>query len=161
MWYSHCALWNTTKGGDTPMPTHHMTTPLILAVRSDDVDANGHVRGPAYLAYADHARWQLVQAAGVSLEALARARVGPVNLETTVRFRKELVAGDEVEISTAFTYAPKTGEVHQELRRRSDNAVVAAVHSITGLLDLDARRLVENHGERLREFADDPTVLGL
>ncbi len=30
---------------------------VTIAVRADDIDRNGHVRGPAYLAYADHARW--------------------------------------------------------------------------------------------------------
>jgi hypothetical protein len=47
-----------------------------------------HVRGLPRLR--DHAWWELVRAAGVSLEELMAAGLGPVNLETTVRFHREL-----------------------------------------------------------------------
>lgn len=37
-------------------------------------------------AYADDARWELIRAAGVSLAELTAAGIGPVSLETTIRF---------------------------------------------------------------------------
>jgi len=46
---------------------------VVLAVRSDDLDVNGHLRGPAYLAYADHARWVAMDAAGIDVTGLQLA----------------------------------------------------------------------------------------
>lgn len=138
-----------------------MPPSTILAVRFDDLDVNGHVRGPAYLAYADHARWELVRAAGVSVEAFAEAGVGPVNLETTVRFRQELRPGDELAVVTDFTYANRTGAAHQLLHRVADGVLVAEVDSVTGLLDLETRRLADRHAGRMRALATDPSLLGL
>lgn len=133
-----------------------------VAVRADDVDVNGHVRGAAYLAYADHARWTAVQAAGVSLDELRAAGLGPVNLETTVRFHRELRVGDELEITTTFSYGDgKTSHVRQELRRASDGELAAEVNSVSGMLDLNARRLVSDPGGRWRPFVERPEVLGL
>ncbi|MET9518721.1 acyl-CoA thioesterase [Streptomyces sp. NPDC002994] len=131
-----------------------------LTVRSSDLDTNGHVRGPAYLEYADHARWECVRAAGVEFDDLAAAGLGPVNLETVVRFHQELLAGDEVEVSCVFSYGPgKTGRVTQEMHR-ADGVLAATVESVIGLLDLRTRRLVPDPAGRWREFATDPTPLG-
>lgn len=134
---------------------------VTIPVRCDDIDANGHVRGPAYLAYADHARWACVQAAGIDPAELTARRIGPVNLETTVRFHRELVAGGEVSVGCVFRWgAGKTSRVWQELHA-PDGTLVAEVTSVSGLLDLDRRRLLPDPGARWRELAARPEVLGL
>jgi acyl-CoA thioester hydrolase len=134
---------------------------LTLPVRHDDLDTNGHVRGPAYLALADHARWAVLDAAGIDLAVLAEHHLGPVNLETTVRFRAELRPGDQVEILTRFEFGDgKTDRVSQVLRR-ADGTVSAEITSVTGLLDLDRRRLVDRPSRWLRRLATHPDVLGL
>lgn len=132
-----------------------------ITVRTNDLDTNGHVRGPAYLEYADHARWECARAAGVRFAELAAAGLGPVNLETVVRFHQELLAGDEVDVSCVFSYGPgKTGRVTQELRR-ADGVLAATVESVTGMLDLRSRRLVPDPAARWREFATEPGLLGV
>ncbi|WP_163509456.1 thioesterase family protein [Fodinicola acaciae] len=134
---------------------------VTIAVRLWDLDTNGHVRGSAYLDYADHARWECVRAAGVSLDALAEARVGPVNLETTVRFQHELRAGDEVHIATAFSYGSgKTSRVSQRFTL-ADGTAVAEVSSVGGLLDLRTRRLLPDPASHWRALAAAPHHLGL
>ena len=143
------------------MSTPHVTFRTSTGVRLDDVDTNWHVRGPALLAYADHARWECVRAAGVDLPDLAAHRIGPVNLETTIRFRHELRPGERVEVSCAFEYgAGKTSRVFQELRT-PDGTLIAEVSSVSGMLDLDRRRLVADPGERWRAIAAKPSLLGL
>jgi acyl-CoA thioester hydrolase len=135
---------------------------IRVEVRADDVDVNGHVRGGAYLAYADHARWALVQASGVDLDGLKAAGLGPVNLETTVRFQHELRVGDELEIHTTFSYGNgKTSRVHQELRRTSDGELCAEVTSVSGMLDLDTRRLIHDPRSAWEPFVQRPEPLGL
>jgi acyl-CoA thioester hydrolase len=139
-----------------------MTNPIHVTVRSDDLDTNGHVRGSAFVAYADHARWELVRAAGLSLERLTRAGLGPVNLETTIRFRRELRAGEVVDVTIAeHDYGGgKTSRLRQELRL-GDGTLVAEVTSVAGLLDLDTRRLVPDLRARWRAVLDRPELLGL
>jgi acyl-CoA thioester hydrolase len=135
---------------------------IRIPVRLDDVDPNHHVRGAAYVAYADHARWALVQEAGVDLEALASAGLGPVNLETTVRFRRELRPGDAVDIRSAFSYGDgRTSRVRQELLRVADGELAAEVESVSGMLDLATRRLLPDPAQRWRPFVARPELLGL
>jgi acyl-CoA thioester hydrolase len=135
--------------------------PITLVVRHDDLDTNGHVRGPAYLAYADHARWATVIAAGVDPTALREQGIGPVNLETTVRFRRELMAGEDIEVSCTFQWnGGKTSHVSQQLRR-PDGTLVAEVDSVSGLLDLTGRHLVADPARHWRALATQPDLLGL
>ncbi|MEV4057988.1 acyl-CoA thioesterase [Amycolatopsis sp. NPDC049688] len=134
---------------------------VTIAVRADDIDANGHVRGPAYLAYADHARWVCVRAAGIDPAELAARRIGPVNLETTVRFHRELPPHGEVGVSCEFHWGTgKTSRVTQEFHA-PDGTLVAEVASVSGLLDLDRRRLLPDPGAYWRELAAHPELLGL
>lgn len=134
---------------------------VTIAVRLWDLDTNGHVRGSAYLDYADHARWECVRAAGVSLDALAEAGFGPVNLETTIRFQHELRAGDCVVVSTAFSYGSgKTSQVRQDFTL-TDGTPVAEITSVSGLLDLRTRRLLPNPATHWRTLATAPHHLGL
>ena len=53
--------------------------------------------------------------------------VGPVNLETNIRYQNELRGGDEVDVSCAFLWGDgKTFRVEQELRR-ADGVLAAEV----------------------------------
>jgi acyl-CoA thioester hydrolase len=133
---------------------------VVLPIRMDDLDTNGHVRGPAYLAYADRARWMALDAAGVALDALTARRIGPVNLQTTC-FHRELLAPGEVEIRTVFEF--DTGKTDRVLQRlyRSDQTLAAQVSSVSGLLDLAERRLLVCPSRYVREIAIRPDVLGL
>ena len=134
---------------------------VTIAVRADDLDVNGHVRGPAYLAYADHARWACARAAGIDPAALAARRIGPVNLEMTVRFHREPAPGGVVSVSCEFHWGTgKTSRVTQEFHA-PDGALVASVSSVSGLLDLDRRRLLPDPGAYWQELATHPELLGL
>jgi acyl-CoA thioester hydrolase len=132
-----------------------------IAVRSDDLDVNGHVRGPAYLSYGDHARWECLSAAGIDPNRLREQGIGPVNLETTVRFHRELTGCENIEVSCAFHWGNgKTSRVVQRLRR-PDGTLVADIESVSGLLDLTVRRLVADPARYWRELATRPELLGL
>jgi acyl-CoA thioester hydrolase len=132
-----------------------------LTVRSSDLDTNGHVRGSVYLDYADHARWEWLRAAGVSLDDLRAAGLGPVSLETTIRWLAELRPGDSFSVTAAFRWGEgKTSTVAQELVR-SDGTLVAEVTGVGGLLDLTQRRLVPDPREHWRTLAARPELLGL
>jgi acyl-CoA thioester hydrolase len=132
-----------------------------IAVRGYELDLQGHVNQAVYLQYGEHARWQAFLAAGVGPEVLVDAGVGPVVLETTIRYLRELRAGDEVDVSCRFVWGDgKTFQVEQDYTR-ADGTPVARVTGVAGLLDRATRRLVPAPAERLRALAADPAHLGL
>ncbi|HEY3682863.1 MAG TPA: acyl-CoA thioesterase [Streptosporangiaceae bacterium] len=140
-----------------------MTEPfrVRIEVRGYELDTQGHLNGAVYWQYGDHARWACLSAAGVDVDALIADGIGPVTLETTVRFHRELRRGDAVDVTCAFVWgAGKTFEVRQEIRR-ADGTLAAELTSVGGLLDLESRRLLPDPGARWSARAAAPELLGL
>ncbi|MFE2457439.1 acyl-CoA thioesterase [Streptomyces sp. NPDC059402] len=132
-----------------------------VTVRGYETDTQGHLNQSVYLNYAEHARWSLLQAAGISQAELVASGVGPVALETTIRFRRELLAGDEVTVSCAFEWGEgKTFRIRQVVTK-ADGTVAAEVEAVGGLMDLSERRLVADPRQRFKELAAEPGLFGL
>jgi acyl-CoA thioester hydrolase len=132
-----------------------------VTVRGYETDVQGHLNQSVYINYAEHARWSLLRAAGISQAALIGSGVGPVALETTIRYRRELVAGDEVEVTCRFLWGEgKTFRVEQTIRK-TDGTVAAELSAVGGLMDLKERRLVPDPQGHFKELAADPGLLGL
>ncbi|MFI9721661.1 acyl-CoA thioesterase [Streptomyces sp. NPDC052396] len=141
-----------------------MTNPftVTLTVRGYETDSQGHLNTSVYMQYAEHARWCALEAAGIRQSAMLEKGVGPVNLETTLRFHRELRAGDEVTVSCAFLWGEgKTIRIEQRITRAADGTPAAEVNSVGGLLDLKERRLVGDPAGHFRALAADGSVLGL
>lgn len=137
------------------------TFTVRIAVRGYEIDARGHLNGIIYYQYAEHARWELLRAAGVAHGGLLEREIGPVNLETTMKFHNELHYGNEVDVSCAFHWgAGKSFRVEQEFHR-TDSTLVAKLVSVSALMDLRERRLVVDPGAHFRELATIPELLGL
>lgn len=132
-----------------------------VSVRAYELDGNGHVNGVVYLQYAEHARWELLRAAGVEERGLSAMGVGPVFLETVIRYRDELRYGDSADVSCAIEWGSgKTFKVRQDIRR-DDGVVIAELDSVGGLIDHTTRRLVDDPKARYRAIATGPALLGL
>ncbi|MGW2287471.1 acyl-CoA thioesterase [Streptomyces phaeochromogenes] len=132
-----------------------------VTVRGYETDVQGHVNQAVYVNYAEHARWSLLQAVGISQAGLAAKGVGPVSLEMTVRYRRELRAGDEVEVTCDFIWGEgKTFRVEQTIRK-SDGTVAAEITGVGGLMDLKQRKLVADPRDYFRALASDPGRFGL
>jgi len=132
-----------------------------VTVRGYETDALGHLNQNVYLQYAEHARWCVLQAAGLGQAELVAKGVGPVVLETTIRYLRELRAGDEVEVTCAFEWGEgKTFRMAQTIRKQ-DGTVSAELTLTGGLLDLRERRLVADPQGYFRALAVDPELFGL
>ncbi|MFE3635680.1 acyl-CoA thioesterase [Streptomyces cellostaticus] len=132
-----------------------------VTVRGYETDVQGHLNQAVYLNYAEHARWSLLQAAGMTQAGLRARGVGPVALETTIRYRRELLAGDEVDVSCAFEWGEgKTFRIRQEMRK-PDGTVAAEVTAVGGMLDLTERKLLSDPRKVFGALATDPGLLGL
>lgn len=132
-----------------------------VTVRGYEIDVQGHLNQAVYLNYAEHARWSLLQAAGIRQKDLLARGVGPVALETTIQYRRELLAGDEVDVTCAFEWGEgKTFRIRQTIRK-TDGTVAAELTGVGGLMDLTKRKLVANPAEHFKELASDPGLFGL
>ncbi|MCX5040239.1 MULTISPECIES: acyl-CoA thioesterase [Streptomyces] len=132
-----------------------------VTVRGYETDTQGHLNQSVYLNYAEHARWSLLRAAGISQAGLVASGVGPVALETTIRYRRELLAGDEVTVSCVFEWGGgKTFRIRQVVTK-ADGTVAAEIDAIGGLMDLSERRLVPDPRQRFKELAAEPELFGL
>lgn len=132
-----------------------------VTVRGYETDVQGHLNQAVYINYAEHARWSLLQAAGVSQARLIGRGVGPVALETTIRYKRELLAGDEVDVTCAFEWSGgKTFRIRQTMTK-ADGTPAAEVDAVGGLLDLKARKLVADPREIFKELTSEPELFGL
>jgi acyl-CoA thioester hydrolase len=132
-----------------------------VTVRGYELDTQGHLNWAEYLHYAEHARWQCLAAAGITQDGLLARGLGPVVLDVSVKFRRELRGGDDVDVTCEFVFdGGKTFGIVQEFRR-ADGQLAASLTSTTGLLDLRERRLADDPGKHLRALATDPSALGL
>jgi acyl-CoA thioester hydrolase len=132
-----------------------------MQVRVYEVDTLRHLTGACYVQYAEQCRFACLRAAGVSVDQLLEDGIGPVNLQTTIRHHKELVMGDEVDVSLCWIWCQgKTFQVRTEMRR-SDGELAAEVEYVSGLLDLQRRRLVLDPARELGSRAQNPVLLGL
>ncbi|MEU6534592.1 acyl-CoA thioesterase [Streptomyces sp. NPDC047000] len=133
-----------------------------VTVRGYETDVQGHLNQAVYVNYAEHARWSMLQAYGVGQSRLIGHGVGPVALETTIRYRRELLAGDEVDVTCAFEWSGgKTFRIRQEIRKTSDGTVAAEITATGGLLDLKSRKLVTEPRDIFKQLASDLTPFGL
>lgn len=124
---------------------------IRIPVRGYELDTQGHLNSAVFLQYAEHARWEHLSAAGISAEKLLGSGVGPVFLESNIRWTAEVLAGDALTVSVIyeFTAEPsKTFLIHQTFRR-DDGVSAAQLTSRCGLLDLTTRRLVHDPRDRL------------
>ncbi|MEU9962119.1 acyl-CoA thioesterase [Streptomyces sp. NPDC050982] len=140
-----------------------MTEPFSVpvTVRGYETDVQGHLNQAVYVNYAEHARWSLLQTAGITQAGLAAKGVGPVSLEMTVRYRRELRAGDEVEVTCDFIWGEgKTFRIEQTIRK-PDGTVAAELTAVGGLMDLKERKLVADPRDYFRALASDPGRFGL
>ncbi|MGW4366322.1 acyl-CoA thioesterase [Nocardia takedensis] len=138
-----------------------MTFTVTLQVRGYELDTLGHVNQAVYLQYGEHARWELLREAGVAGDKLIAEAIGPVVLETNIKYRRELRVGDEVTIDTDFEW--EGGKIFhiRQLIRKLDGTTAAEILVTGGVMDLNARKLILNPDERLRALADRPELIGL
>jgi YbgC/YbaW family acyl-CoA thioester hydrolase len=138
-----------------------MAFSVPITVRGYELDINGHLNQAVYVQYAEHARWELLRAAGLPGDKLVAAGIGPVVLEQNIKYFRELHLGDEVTVSCEFEWSGgKVFTIRQQILKL-DGTVSAQVDVVTGILDLKARKLVADPAGALRALSDSPDALGL
>jgi acyl-CoA thioester hydrolase len=136
------------------------TFAVRVEVRSDEVDANGHLNHAVYPRYGAHARTAHLRTAGCPPDALAARGLALVLLDTRVRFLAELRTADQVEITSELAFGEGRSFVFtHELRRAGET--IAEITATSGLLDTRRRRLVAGPADLLADIATNPGLLGV
>ncbi|WP_020667919.1 acyl-CoA thioesterase [Amycolatopsis nigrescens] len=117
-----------------------------IKVRHYELDTLGHLNHAVYHSYAEVARLELFEQAG-GLKAFAKDRVASVLLESHISFRRELRAGDVVEVTCDTKFGTgKTFKMDSNIYKL-DGTLSAEITCTIGLMDLDKRKLVADpHG---------------
>lgn len=132
---------------------------IRIAVRSYELDALGHVNHAVYHSYAEVARFEGFAAAGCGFEELTAAGYGPVMLESHIVFRRELVGRDVVDVTCEVKFGTgKTFQLEQVITK-ADGTVAAEITSTAGIMDLKARKLVDDPRALLESIGADLRVV--
>jgi acyl-CoA thioester hydrolase len=115
---------------------------IRIPVRQADLDALGHVNQSVYHKYAELGRKAAIEAAGGSFDELVAGGIAPVLLEAYISFRRELRAGDVVDVSCATKFGTGKTFRMEQLITRLDGTLAAEITGTLGMLDLAARKLV-------------------
>ena len=116
------------------------------------LDEYGHVNNARYLELYEKARWDILKQSGIGPDKLITDRVGPVILEVTIRFSRELLNGEEI---TIITSSRRKNELlfyfdQQMINSKAETASKAVFTS--ALFDLDKRKMIRANEEWLKAF---------
>ncbi|MGW5745181.1 acyl-CoA thioesterase [Amycolatopsis sp. NPDC003861] len=112
-----------------------------IKVRHYELDTLGHLNHAVYHSYGEVSRLELLEAAG-ALKGLPG--LASVLLETHVVFRRELRAGDEVDVTCEVKFGSgKTFRMDSNILK-PDGTLAAEITCTLGLMDLERRKLVAN-----------------
>lgn len=112
-----------------------------VAIKETNLDLYGHVNNATYLTLFEDARWDLINSNGYGFVKILETGLGPVVLEVTVRYLKELRLREEIVIETCIvSYERKVGKMVQKMMRGKE--VCCEALFTFGLFDTKERKLV-------------------
>jgi thioesterase-3 len=115
-----------------------------LLIIESHLDTFGHVNNATYLTIFEEARWDLITGRGYGIDKIKSSRLGPVILDATVKFRREVTCRQEVVVrSEMVEYGSKIGKIRQRLYKcgQPEELACEAVFTLA-LWDIDARKIV-------------------
>ncbi|SEB32497.1 acyl-CoA thioester hydrolase [Amycolatopsis tolypomycina] len=127
-----------------------------IKVRHYELDTLGHLNHAVYHSYGEVARLELLEAAG-ALHGMGK--VASVLLETNVVFRRELRAGDVVDVTCDVKFGSgKTFKMDSNIIKL-DGTLAAEIACTLGLMDLEIRKLVADPRAAFEAAGADLKVL--
>ncbi len=130
-----------------------------VLIREQHLDTFGHVNNARYLELFEEARWDLITRNGYGLDEVVRRRVGPVILEVTLKFQREVRNRQAMVIkSWTDSYSGKIAQLTQHLVDEQ-GTVCCEGRFVFGLFDLTARKLIPPTPDWLRAVGITPEEL--
>jgi len=114
-----------------------------VLIRETSLDSFGHMNNAAYLVLFEEARWDFITRNGYGLEKVKELGQGPVVLELTLKFKKEIKLRENIRITMQLLETKgKISRFRQEMLKE-DGTVATELELVFGLFDLKTRRLVD------------------
>lgn len=124
------------------MTAHFEPFRFDLQIREHHLDTFGHVNNATYLEILEDARWEFITPRGFGLKDIQRTGLGPVVLEFTIKFIKELRLRQNVYVeSQMVSYEKKIGILRQDIFNEEKELCFSGKMTF-GLMDTKARKLV-------------------
>jgi thioesterase-3 len=122
------------------MPQVHQYPMTIL---EKHLDTFGHVNNATYLEIMEEARWDFITKNGYGHKEVMKTKIGPVILELTLKFKKELYNRQKINIvSTTTEYKGKIFLIEQKILNEKNEECAIAVFT-AALFDLTSRKLID------------------
>ena len=113
-----------------------------IHIKETDLDTFGHVNNARYLTLLEQARWDIVRPRGFGLSEIQKTGVGPVVLEVDIKFKRELVLNDVVQINTYCSKVDgKVCVITQDILK--DEQVCVTANTVVAMFDIKARKIIE------------------
>lgn len=113
-----------------------------LIIKEHHLDTFGHVNNAAYMEILEGARWDFLTEHDFGLNTIQALQCGPVVLEFTLKFKKELRLRQLVNIETKIlSYDKKIGTMSQKIID-AESALCCEALLVFGFFDLKARKLI-------------------
>tara|TARA_B100000925_G_scaffold230038_1_gene178622 strand:- start:13871 stop:14260 length:390 start_codon:yes stop_codon:yes gene_type:complete len=124
-----------------------------ITIKENHLDTFGHVNNATYLELYEQARWEALNEHGVSVKKILEDQIGPVLLRVELKFKKELLLREKIEIRSNLIDKPnpKVMKVRQEMVKLCGEVACEATFDI-GVMDLKKRKLVRLEGVWLELF---------
>jgi len=113
-----------------------------ILIREEHLDTFGHVNNARYLEIFEQARWDLISDNGFGLDYIKTSGTGPVVLEITLRFMREIKNRQRMVIRSQLdSYEGKIGRMTQELIDESGQ-ICCEGKFVIALWDTTARKII-------------------
>jgi acyl-CoA thioester hydrolase len=130
-----------------------------VLIREQHLDTFGHVNNATYLQLFEEARWDLVTRNGYGLDEVVRRRMGPIILEASLKFQRELRNRQAVVIrSWTDSYVGKVARFTQQMVDEQGRVCCDGTF-VFGLFDLTARKLIPPTPDWLRAVGIPPEAV--
>lgn len=127
-----------------------MDNTYSLVIKEFHLDTFGHMNNARYLDLYEEARWELITQRGFGLSQIMATKTGPVILEVSLKFLKEIKLRETITITTkVLSYEGKISRLMQQMIK-ADGSVASEAIFVVGFFDLKARKLIEPSPEWLK-----------
>lgn len=122
-----------------------------VLIREMHLDSFGHVNNAAYVMLYEEARWDFITRNGFGLDYILKHQVGPVILDLSVRFKRELKNRELIKITSKAVeiVSPKIMVLEQSMIN-AEGKVASEAKFTVGFFDMKERKLINANEDWLK-----------
>lgn len=122
-----------------------------VLIREMHLDSFGHVNNAAYVMLYEEARWDFITKNGFGLDYILKHQVGPVILDLSVRFKRELKNRELIKITSKAieVVSPKIMVLEQAMIN-AEGKVASEAKFTVGFFDMKERKLINGNEDWLK-----------